>query len=71
MSKTSSPAPSEAGRHHGGIAPLAVVFATNLANAHSTDQSRIAIGLEIGHSYQHQFSTRSGNDGKQPASTGQ
>jgi len=38
MSKASSPAPSEPGRLHGGIAPLAVVIATNLANAHSTGQ---------------------------------
>jgi hypothetical protein len=37
MSKTPS-ASSESGRLHGGIAPLAVVIATNLANAHSTDQ---------------------------------
>ena len=38
MSKASSPAPSEPGRLHGAIAPLAVVIATNLANAHSTGQ---------------------------------
>ena len=38
MSKTSTPTPSEPGRFHGGTAPLAVVIATNLANAHSTDQ---------------------------------
>jgi len=38
MSKTSSPALPEPGRLRGGIAPLAVVIATNLANAHSTDQ---------------------------------
>lgn len=38
MSKTSSPTPSKPGRLHGGIAPLAVVIATNIANAHSTGQ---------------------------------
>jgi hypothetical protein len=38
MSKTSSPTPSEPGRLHGGIAPLVVVIATNLAGAHSTGQ---------------------------------
>ncbi len=38
MSRASSPTPSESGRPHGGIAPLAVVIATNLANAHSTGQ---------------------------------
>jgi hypothetical protein len=37
MSKTPSASP-EPGRLHGGIAPLAVVIATNLANAHGTDQ---------------------------------
>jgi hypothetical protein len=38
MSKTSSPAPSESSRLYGGIAPLEVVIATNLASAHSTGQ---------------------------------
>ena len=38
MSKTSSPASSELGRLHGGVAPLAVVIATNLSNAHSRGQ---------------------------------
>ena len=38
MSKASPPASSEPGRPHGVIAPLAVVIATNLANAHSTGQ---------------------------------
>jgi hypothetical protein len=38
MSKTSSPTPFEPGRLHGGIAPLVVVIATNLATAHSTGQ---------------------------------
>jgi hypothetical protein len=38
MSKTPSPALSEPDRFHGGIAPLAVVIATNLASTHSTDQ---------------------------------
>jgi hypothetical protein len=37
MNKTPSTS-SESGRLHGGIAPLAVVIATKLANAHSTDQ---------------------------------
>jgi hypothetical protein len=36
MSKT--PTPSGSGRLHGGTAALAVVIATNLANAHSTGQ---------------------------------
>jgi len=38
MSKATTPTPSESGRLHGGIAPLAVVIATNLASAHSTGQ---------------------------------
>jgi hypothetical protein len=38
MTKPSSPTPSESGRLHGAIAPLAAVIATNLANAHSTGQ---------------------------------
>ena len=38
MSKATTPTPSEPGRLHGGIAPLAVVIATNLASAHSTGQ---------------------------------
>jgi hypothetical protein len=38
MSKTSTPAPTEPGRLYGGTAALAVVIATNLANAHSTGQ---------------------------------
>jgi hypothetical protein len=38
MSKSASPAPLEPGCLHGGIVPLAVVIATNLANAHSTGQ---------------------------------
>ena len=32
------PTSPEPGRFHGGISPLAVVIATNLANAHTTDQ---------------------------------
>jgi hypothetical protein len=38
VSKASSSTSSEPGRLHGGIPPLAVVIATNLANAHATDQ---------------------------------
>jgi hypothetical protein len=38
MSKTSSLALPEPCRLHGGIAPLAVLIATNLSNAHSPDQ---------------------------------
>lgn len=38
MGKTSSPTPPKPARPHGTIAPLAVVIATNLANAHSTGQ---------------------------------
>ena len=52
MSKTSSPALSESDRLHGGIAPLAVVIATNLANAHSTDQYLLglaALALALAH----------------------
>jgi hypothetical protein len=52
MSKTSSPALSEPGRLHGAIAPLAVVIATNLANAHSTGQylaGLAALALALAH----------------------
>jgi len=38
MNKPSSLAPSEPGHLHSGIAPLVVVIATNLANAHTTGQ---------------------------------
>jgi hypothetical protein len=51
MSKTSSPALSESGRLH-GIAPLAVVIATNLASAHSTGQylaGLAALALALAH----------------------
>lgn len=37
MSKTPSPTPPGPGRLH-GIAPVAVVIATNLASAHTTGQ---------------------------------
>jgi hypothetical protein len=52
MSKTSSPALPEPGRLHGGIAPLAVVIATNLASAHSTGQyftGLAALALALAH----------------------
>jgi hypothetical protein len=52
MSKTSSPALSEPSRLHGGIAPLAVVIATNLASAHSTGQyltGLAALALALAH----------------------
>jgi hypothetical protein len=52
MSKTSSPTLPEPGRLHGGIAPLAVVIATNLANAHSTGQylaGLAALALALAH----------------------
>jgi hypothetical protein len=43
VSKASSPTSSEPGRFHGGIPPLAVVIATNLANAHTTDQYLVGL----------------------------
>lgn len=52
MRKTSSPALSESGRLHGGIAPLAVVIATNLVSAHSTGQylaGLAALALALAH----------------------
>lgn len=52
MSKTSSPALSESGRLQGGIAPLAVVIATNLASAHSAGQylaGLAALALALAH----------------------
>jgi hypothetical protein len=52
MSKASSPAPSEPGRLHGDIAPLAVVIATNLVAAHSTGQylaGLAALALALAH----------------------
>jgi hypothetical protein len=52
MSKTSTPAPFESGRLHGGTAALAVVIATNLANAHSAGQYRaglVALAFTLAH----------------------
>ena len=52
MNKTSTPAPTEPGRLHGGTAALAVVIATNLANAHSTGQylaGLAALALALAH----------------------
>jgi hypothetical protein len=43
VSKASSPTSFEPGRFHGGIPPLAVVIATNLANAHTTDQYLVGL----------------------------
>lgn len=43
MSKASSPTSPERGRIHGGMPPLAVVIATNLANAHTTDQYLVGL----------------------------
>jgi hypothetical protein len=60
MSKTPSPAFPEPGRLHGGIAPLAVVIATNLANAHSTEQylaGLAALSLALAHDTLHRRQT--------------
>jgi hypothetical protein len=38
VSKAPSSTSSGPGRFHGGIPPLPAVIATNLANAHTTDQ---------------------------------
>ena len=43
MSKALSPMSPGPGRLHGGIPPLAVVIATNLANAHTTDQYLVGL----------------------------
>jgi hypothetical protein len=43
VSKASSPTSPEPGRIHGGIPPLAVVIATTLANAHTTDQYLVGL----------------------------
>jgi hypothetical protein len=43
VSKASSSTPPEPGRLHSGIPPLAVVIATNLANAHTTDQYLVGL----------------------------
>ena len=52
MSKAPSSTSPEPGRFHGGIPPLAVVIATNLANAHTTDQylaGLAALALALAH----------------------
>jgi hypothetical protein len=52
MSKAPARAPSEPARLHGGVAPLAVVIATNLASAHTTGQylaGLAALALALAH----------------------
>ena len=52
MSKTPSSTSSEPRHLHGGFAPLAVVIATNLSNAHTTDQylaGLAALALTLAH----------------------
>jgi hypothetical protein len=43
VSKASSSTSPGPGRLHGGIPPLAVVIATNLANAHTTGQYLVGL----------------------------
>jgi hypothetical protein len=43
VSKASSSTSPGPGRLHGGIPSLAVVIATNLANAHTTDQYLVGL----------------------------
>jgi hypothetical protein len=43
VSKALSPMSPGPGGLHGGIPPLAVVIATNLANAHTTDQYLVGL----------------------------
>jgi len=52
MSKTPDLGPSEPWRLHGGVAPLAVVIATNLASAHTMGQYLVglaALALALAH----------------------
>jgi hypothetical protein len=45
VSKASSSTSPGPGRLHGGIPSLAVVIATNLANAHTTDQYLVGLAV--------------------------